>query len=51
MNTKKVAIVIVLLLVIAFLAWLVWLETKALVITLALLAVSIAALYFVVRKL
>lgn len=48
---KKPVIIAVLLVVIAALAWLVWVQTKLLVITLGLLVVSIAALYFVARKL
>lgn len=50
MNVKKYGIAAALLVVIVFLTWLVWIETKVLLITLALLAVSLAALYFVIRK-
>lgn len=50
MNVKKLALVAALLVVAAFLAWLVWIETKVLVITLALLALCLGAIYVVVRK-
>jgi hypothetical protein len=47
---KKPIVVGVLLVIIALLAWLVWIETKVLIFTLLLLAGCIAALYFVARK-
>lgn len=47
---KKYITAGVLLLLIAFLAWLVWVETKILAITLGLLALCLVALYFVIKK-
>lgn len=47
---KKVIVAAILLVLIAFLTWLVWIETKVLLITLGLLAICLGALYFVVRK-
>ncbi len=47
---KKYIIAAVLLGIIALLTWLVWVETKILLITLGLLIVCLAALYFVIRK-
>lgn len=47
---KKLIIAAVLIVLIAFLTWLVWIETKVLLITLALLAASLGALYFVLRR-
>lgn len=51
MNVKKYGIAAALLVVIVFLTWLVWIETKVLIITLGLLALCLIALYFVIRKL
>ncbi len=48
---KKFVIAAVLLVLIAFLTWLVWIETKVLLITLGLLVLCLVALYFVLRKL
>jgi hypothetical protein len=50
MNAKKIGIAAALLLVIVFLTWLVWIETKVLLITLGLLALCLGALYVVIRK-
>ena len=47
---KKVVVSAVLLILIAFLTWLVWIETKVLLITIGLLALCLGALYFVIRK-
>lgn len=47
---KKYVIAAVLLVIIAFLTWLVWVETKILLITLLLLAVSLGALYLVFKR-
>lgn len=50
MDVKKFIIITVLLALAALLTWFVWIETKVLLITLALLAVCLGALYLVVRK-
>lgn len=47
---KKLVAAAVLLVLIALLTWLVWIETKVLVITLGLLILSVTALYFVLKK-
>ena len=47
---KKVIVAAVLLVIIAFLTWLVWIETKVLLITLGLLILCLSAFYFVIRK-
>jgi hypothetical protein len=47
---KKVIVAAVLLVTIAFLTWLVWIETKVLLITLGLLILCLGAFYFVIRK-
>lgn len=49
-SMKKYVTAGVLLVLIALLAWFVWIETKVLLITLALLAVALVALYFVLKK-
>lgn len=50
MHMKKFAIAAVLLVFIAGLVWLVWIQTKLLAVTLGLLIVFLIALYFVLRK-
>lgn len=50
MHMKKYIIAAVLLVVIALLVWLVWIQTKLLAVTLGLLIVFLIALYFVLRK-
>jgi hypothetical protein len=49
-TMKKVIVAAVLLVIIAFLTWLVWIETKVLLITLGLLILCLGAFYFVIRK-
>ena len=49
-HMKKYVIAGILLVLSAFLAWLVWIETKVLFITLGLLAICLVALYFVLKK-
>lgn len=49
-SMKKVIVAAVLLVIIAFLTWLVWIETKVLLITLGLLILCLGAFYFVIRK-
>jgi 1,4-dihydroxy-2-naphthoate octaprenyltransferase len=51
MNPRTKAIIVTVLLVVAAgLGWLLWVQTRLLVLTLALFAVALVILYFVVRK-
>lgn len=47
---KKLIIATVLLVIIAALVWLVWIQTKLLAVTLGLLILFLVALYFVMKK-
>lgn len=47
---KKYIVAAVLLVIIAILVWLVWIQTKLLAVTLGLLLLFLVALYFVLRK-
>lgn len=49
-NMKKYIIAAVLLVIIAGLVWLVWIQTKLLAVTLGLLILFLVALYFVLKR-
>ena len=49
-DMKKYIVAAVLLVIIAVLVWLVWIQTKLLAVTLGLLILFLVALYFVLRK-